>query len=62
MATLGIVGGLEPESTIDYYRHILEEWKRDSPGSSPSIIIDSLDLEGCGWDSMERARSRWATM
>ena len=45
MATLGIVGGLGPESTIDYYRRILEEWKRDDPSSSPSIIIDSLDVD-----------------
>jgi aspartate racemase len=44
VATLGIVGGLGPESTIDYYRRILEEWKRDDPSSSPSIIIDSLDV------------------
>jgi len=42
---LGIVGGLGPESTIDYYRRILEEWKRDNPSSSPSIIIDSLDVD-----------------
>jgi aspartate racemase len=45
VATLGIVGGLGPESTIDYYRRILEEWKRDDPSSSPSIIIDSLDVD-----------------
>ena len=45
MATLGIVGGLGPESTIDYYRRILEECKRDKPASSPSIIIDSLDVD-----------------
>ena len=44
MARLGIVGGLGPESTIDYYRRILQEWKRNSPSSSPSIIIDSLDV------------------
>jgi aspartate racemase len=44
VATLGIVGGLGPESTIDYYRRILEEWKRNDPSSSPSIIIDSLDV------------------
>ena len=42
---LGIVGGLGPESTIDYYRRILEQWKRDDPSSSPSIIIDSLDVD-----------------
>jgi aspartate racemase len=45
VSTLGIVGGLGPESTIDYYRRILEEWKRDDPSSSPSIIIDSLDVD-----------------
>jgi aspartate racemase len=45
VATLGIVGGLGPESTIDYYRRILEEWKREDPSSSPSIIIDSLDVD-----------------
>ena len=45
MATLGIVGGLGPESTIDYYRRILQEWRRDDPSSSPSIIIDSLDVD-----------------
>jgi len=45
VATVGIVGGLGPESTIDYYRRILEEWKRDDPSSSPSIIIDSLDVD-----------------
>jgi aspartate racemase len=43
--TLGIVGGFGPESTIDYYRRILEEWKREDPSSSPSIIIDSLDVD-----------------
>ena len=45
MATLGIVGGLGPESTIDYYRRILDGWKRVDPGSSPSILIDSLDVD-----------------
>jgi len=45
LATLGIVGGLGPESTIDYYRRILEAWKRDDPSSSPSIVIDSLDVD-----------------
>ena len=45
MATLGIVGGLGPESTIDYYRRIREQWKRDDPSSSRSIIIDSLDVD-----------------
>ena len=55
MATLGIVGGLGPESTIDYYRRILAEWKRDDPASSPSIIIDSLDV-GLGLRLVEHDR------
>jgi len=45
VSTVGIVGGLGPESTIDYYRRILEAWKRDDHSSSPSIIIDSLDVD-----------------
>jgi aspartate racemase len=40
-----MVGGLGPESTIDYYRRILEAWKRDDPSSAPSIVIDSLDVQ-----------------
>lgn len=45
MATVGIVGGLGPESTIDYYRRILERWWQDDPHSSPSLLIDSLDVQ-----------------
>ena len=44
-ASVGIVGGLGPESTIDYYRRILERWHRDFPSSAPSIVIDSLDVD-----------------
>jgi aspartate racemase len=44
MATAGLVGGLGPESTIDYYRRILAEWQRHDPASSPSLVIDSLDV------------------
>jgi aspartate/glutamate racemase len=36
MATVGIVGGLGPESTIGYYRRILEAWERDDPSTAPS--------------------------
>ena len=38
------MGGLGPESTIDYYRRILEAWEREEPASSPAIVIDSLDV------------------
>jgi aspartate racemase len=44
MTRVGIVGGLGPESTIDYYRRILDTWERDDPFTAPSIVIDSLDV------------------
>jgi len=44
MTTVGMVGGLGPESTIDYYRRILEAWERSDPSTAPSIVIDSLDV------------------
>ena len=44
MATVGIDGGLGPESTVDYYRRILEAWEREDPSTAPSIVIDSLDV------------------
>lgn len=45
MTTVGLVGGLGPESTIDYYQRILAGWQQQHPGSAPSIIIDSLDVQ-----------------
>jgi aspartate racemase len=44
MTRLGLVGGLGPESTIDYYCRILDGWKATDPATSPSIVIDSLDV------------------
>ncbi|HZX97676.1 MAG TPA: amino acid racemase [Myxococcales bacterium] len=45
MATVGLIGGLGPESTVDYYRRIIQGWQRQDPESSPSIVIDSLDVQ-----------------
>ena len=45
MASLGIVGGIGPESTIDYYRRILEKWRGVDSSTSPHILIDSLDVD-----------------
>ena len=45
MTSVGLVGGLGPESTIDYYRRILDGWKQVDPATAPSIIIDSLDVQ-----------------
>jgi aspartate racemase len=44
MNRVGLVGGLGPESTVDYYRRILADWERLDPGITPSIVIDSLDV------------------
>jgi aspartate racemase len=44
-SSVGLVGGLGPESTIDYYRRILAEYAKSDPTSSPSIVIDSLDVQ-----------------
>jgi aspartate racemase len=42
--TIGIVGGIGPESTIDYYRTIIATYRERRPdGSFPSIIINSID-------------------
>jgi len=43
--TLGIVGGLGPESTIDYYGRIIALYRERNPDSSyPSLLINSVDL------------------
>jgi aspartate racemase len=46
MRTAGIIGGLGPESTIDYYRSILARYRaRDPEGGYPHILINSLDVD-----------------
>lgn len=49
MTRLGLVGGLGPESTIDYYRRIIDAWRARNPGSAPPIVIDSLDVNRALW-------------
>jgi len=51
MKTVGIVGGIGPESTIEYYRFIIEGYRQRQPdGSYPFIIINSVDLNRLvGW-------------
>lgn len=46
MKTVGIVGGIGPESTIEYYRFIIEAYRQRRPdGGYPAIIINSVDLD-----------------
>jgi aspartate racemase len=43
--TVGIVGGIGPESTIAYYRMIVASYRqRSRDGASPSVLIDSIDV------------------
>jgi aspartate racemase len=46
MRTAGMIGGLGPESTIDYYRSILARYRELNPdGGYPHILINSLDVD-----------------
>ena len=46
MKTVGIIGGIGPDSTIEYYRLIIDLYQeRKKDGSFPSIIINSIDLQ-----------------
>lgn len=40
----GIVGGIGPEATLDYYRLAVELFRQRSGGGYPRLIIDSIDL------------------
>ena len=45
MKTLGIIGGLGPESTVDYYQTIIALYReRTNDGSYPQFLINSIDL------------------
>ena len=46
MRTVGMIGGLGPESTIDYYRSIIARYRARRPdGGYPHVIINSLDVD-----------------
>jgi len=46
MKVLGVVGGIAPESTVEYYRLLIAAYReRVRDGSYPRIIIDSIDLK-----------------
>jgi aspartate racemase len=45
MVTLGLIGGIGPESTIDYYRLFIERYRACKPdGSYPPLLINSIDM------------------
>ena len=46
MKTAGMIAGLGPETTVDYYRAIIAEYQRRKPDrSAPALIMNSLDVE-----------------
>ena len=46
MKTVGIIGGIGPESTIEYYRQIIAAYRqRQRDGSYPSLLINSIDMK-----------------
>lgn len=46
MKRIGIVGGLGPESTLDYYKRIIAAFQERKPGLSfPEIVIYSANLQ-----------------
>ena len=45
MKTLGMIGGIGPESTIDYYQTIIALYRERKPdGSYPSMLINSVAM------------------
>jgi aspartate racemase len=46
MKTVGVIGGIGPESTIEYYRFLVAAYRAQNPdGSYPPIIINSINLK-----------------
>jgi aspartate racemase len=44
METLGIIGGIGPETTVEYYRRLIAAYReRSAEGRAPSLIINSID-------------------
>lgn len=46
MKTLGIIGGIGPEATIDYYKSLIDRNREQNPNADPpSIIINSINMK-----------------
>ena len=45
MKTVGLIGGIGPESTIEYYRSIITSYREQKPDAGyPAIIVNSVNL------------------
>lgn len=45
MKRLGIVGGIGPESRVGYYRSIMAAGRQLLGGTSPPVLINSIDVQ-----------------
>jgi hypothetical protein len=46
MKTVGIIGGIGPESTVEYYRLIIQLYRQQEPdGTYPQIVINSINMK-----------------
>lgn len=46
MRTVGIIGGIGPESTMEYYRLIIARYRERNPdGNAPAMLIDSVNMK-----------------
>jgi aspartate racemase len=66
MTPIGIIGGIGPESTIDYYRAMIAAYRDRRPdGSYPAIVITSVDasvmLGGLSTGDFEAVTSQMVT-
>ena len=60
MTKIGIIGGLGPQSTIDYYRAIIAAFKPTYETSGyPEIAVESMDLR---WFTEQTQAGRWDTI
>ena len=59
MKKIGLIGGIGPESTLDYYRRIIRAFQERKSADYPEIVIYSANLteilklmEGKHWDAL----------
>ncbi|MDD2900002.1 MAG: amino acid racemase [Desulfuromonadaceae bacterium] len=45
MKQIGIIGGLGPESTVDYYKRIIEAFRAEGSLAAPEIVVYSVNME-----------------
>ena len=46
MKTLGLIGGIGPESTIEYYRYLVAGYREQMPNRAyPAIVVNSINLQ-----------------